>query len=185
MAEKSQHAVADNHDKLFNDANAPVGGNAKGDVTVVEFFDYQCGYCKQTQEFILKLLDADKNVKIIFKEFPILGPNSVQAAKAALASVRQDKYIKFHNALLATKDHLTDDVIAKVAKDAGLDVEKMKKDMADPVIEAIVKANQDLGSEIGARGTPTFVIGDQVYPGALPYDQLKKTIDDARKNSKK
>ena len=185
LAIKSQKAASENHEKLYNDANAPVGGNAKGGVTLVEFFDYQCGYCKKAQDDVLKLLNTNKDLRVVYKEFPILGPTSVVASKAALASVKQDKYIKFHDALLAVKDHLSDDSVFKVAKDVGLDVEKLKKDMEDPAIAAMLKANQDLGGEIGARGTPTFVVGDQVYPGAIPYDQLKQSIDDSQKTGKK
>ena len=182
---KNQQALAANRDKIFNDANAPVGGNPKGDVTVVEFYDYQCGYCKMTEEAVRKLLTEDKNVKFVYKEYPILGPNSVQASKASLASVRQGKFAKFHDALMTTKDHLTDDVIFKVAKSNGLDAEKLKKDMTDESIDKMIKANQALGNEIGAHGTPTFVIGDQVYPGALPYESLKKSVDELRASAKK
>jgi protein-disulfide isomerase len=181
---KSKEALTGNRDKIFNDPNAPVGGNLKGTVTVVEFYDYQCGYCKSMQDSVDKLLKEDKNVKFVYKEFPILGDNSVKAAKAALAGVRQGKFPQLHEALMASKEHLTDDVIFKIAKGLGVDLEKLKKDMADEAIEKMVKANQELGSEIGAHGTPSFVIGDQVYPGAMSYDQLKQTVDEARKNAK-
>ncbi len=184
-ANKGQQAIATNREKIFNDSTAPVGGNPKGDVTVVEFFDYQCGYCKMAREAIAKLTSTDKNVKIIYKEFPILGPVSVQASKAALASVRQGKYQKFHDALLDTKDHLTEDMVYKIAKDVGLDVEKLKKDMGGDDISKIIQANLALAGEIGARGTPTFVISDQVYPGAMQFDQLQKVVEDARKSDKK
>ncbi len=185
IASQGQKALSTSRDKIFNDANAPVVGNVKGDVTMVEFFDYQCGYCKMAHEAIVKLMETDKNVKLIYKEFPILGEGSVQASRAALASVRQNKYEAFHNALMATKAHLTEDIVLKVAKDTGLDLEKLKKDMDDESIEKIVKANLELGSQIGARGTPTFVIGEQVYPGAMQYDQMKQAVDTARQNAKK
>jgi len=176
---KSKQAVTTSKDKIFNDPNTPVGGNPKGDVTVVEFFDFQCGYCKMSEEGIQKLLKEDKNVKFLYKDFPILGPMSTVAAKAALASARQGKYVKFHDALMAKKEHLTEDMIYQIAKESGLDVEKLKKDMADDAIAKIVEANLKLGSDIGVRGTPMFVIGEQVYPGALQADQLKKAVDDA------
>jgi protein-disulfide isomerase len=184
-AAKTKAAVASDHAKLFEDPTTPIGGNPKGDVTVVEFFDYQCGYCKMAEPNIEKLLKEDKNVKLIYKDFPILGPMSVTAAKAALAAARQDKYIKFHDALMAQKGHLDEDLIYKVAKESGLDVEKLKKDMNDEVIDKAVETNVALGTEIGARGTPTFIIADQVYPGAMEYDQLKKAVDDARAAAKK
>lgn len=179
---KSQQALTANRDKVFNDPTSPVGGNLKGDVTVVEFFDYQCGYCKQVQEAVVKLLDTDKNIKIIYKEYPILGANSVTAAKVSLAVYKEDKskYVKFHDALMSVKDHPNEEMIYKIAKDAGFDVDKLKKDAADPAIDAIVEADQKLGQEIGAKGTPTFVIGDKVYPAALPYEQLKDLVDKAR-----
>lgn len=181
----TQKALSGSHDKLYNNAKDPVGGNPKGDIAVVEFFDYQCGYCKMAHEAVSKLIAEDKNVKIIYKEYPILGPGSQQAAKAALASVKQGKYQKFHDALMTVKDRLSDDVIFKAAQDAGLNVEKLKKDMADPALEAQVKETIALGQEVGARGTPTFVIADKLYPGAMPYDQLKKIVDEARASAKK
>ncbi|NTU76363.1 MAG: DsbA family protein [Alphaproteobacteria bacterium] len=184
-ATKGKEAVIKNHDKIFNDASAPVGGNPKGDVTVVEFFDYQCGYCKMTQEIVGKLVAEDKNIKLVYKEYPILGPDSARVAKAALASVKQGKYVKFHDALMATKEPLADDALFRVAKDVGLDVEKLKKDMDDEAIEKMVKANREVGVEIGARGTPTFVIGEQVFPGAVPLESLKQAIAEARKSAKK
>lgn len=183
--EKSQKALANNRDKIFNDANAPVGGNPKGDVTVVEFYDYQCGYCKMSEEAIVKLLAEDKNIKFVYKEFPVLGPMSTQAAKASLASVRQGKFAKFHEALMNTKDHLSEDVILKVAKSVGLDAEKLKKDMADEAIDKMIKENIATGNEVGAHGTPTFIIGDQIFPGAMPIEAMKKAVEATRKGAKK
>lgn len=182
---KSKEAIANFKDKIFNDPNTPVGGNPKGDVVMVEFFDYQCGYCKMTEPAILKVLQEDKNVKFLYKDFPILGPMSVTAAKASLASVRQNKYVKFHDALIGKKDHLSEDMIYQTAKDVGMDVEKLKKDMADDSIGKLVDANLKLGGDIGVRGTPMFIIGSQVYPGALQYEQMKKAVDDARAANKK
>ncbi len=181
---KNKAVIATDHDKIYSSPDAPVGGNPKGDVTVVEFFDYQCGYCKMAEPTVQKLLKEDKNVKIIYKDFPILGPVSVTAAKAALASVRQDKYQKFHDALLVQKGHLDEDAIYKVARESGIDVERLKKDMNDDAISKIIEANVALGTEIGARGTPTFIVAEQVFPGALEYDQLKKAVDDARAGKK-
>ncbi|MGE3622663.1 MAG: DsbA family protein [Bdellovibrionales bacterium] len=182
---KSKSAITSNKDKLYNDPNSPVGGNPKGDVTVVEFFDYQCGYCKMSQPTVEKLIKEDKNVKVVYKEFPILGPASTTATKAALASVKQNKYEKLHEALMTEKGHFTDDIVYKIAKDAGLDVEKLKKDMNDPSIDKMIEANIALGTEIGARGTPTFIINDELFPGAMEYPQLKKAVEDARTAGKK
>jgi len=182
---KTKGAVTASKDKIYNDPNTPVGGNPKGDVTMVEFFDYQCGYCKMSEEGIEKILKDDKNVKFVYKDFPILGPMSVTAAKAALASARQNKYVKFHDALMAKKDHLTEDMIYQIAKDVGLDVDKLKKDMSDDATAKIVQDNLTLGNDVGVRGTPMFIIGEQVYPGALQPEQLKKAVDDARAATKK
>ncbi len=184
-AAKSKTALASSHDKIFNDPTSPIGGNPKGNVAVVEFFDYQCGYCKMTEPGVQKLLKEDRNVKFIYKDFPILGPMSVEAAKASLAAVKQGKYIQFHDALMGIKDHLSEDLLFKAAKDAGLDVDKLKKDMNDEAIGKMVDANVALGESLGARGTPTFIIGEEVYPGAMQYEQLKKSVDDARAAAKK
>ncbi|MDE1900724.1 MAG: DsbA family protein [Alphaproteobacteria bacterium] len=188
---KSKSAVNDAKARVFDDPNSPVGGNPKGDVTVVEFFDYQCPYCKASHKAVTELLKDDKNVRFIYKEFPILGPTSVTAAKAALASVKQGKYIVFQNALMnapfSHNAHPDADnaLIYQTAKDVGLNVDKLKKDMEDPAIEADLKANLKLGEDIGVRGTPMFIVGDNVYPGALQYDQLKQAVADARAAAKK
>jgi protein-disulfide isomerase len=184
---KSEIAIKSATDKIYNNPDTPVGGNPKGDVTVVEFFDYQCGYCKMAEADAEKLLKEDKNVKFIYKDFPILGPASSQAAKVAMAAAMQGtpKYIKLHDALMAQKEHLNEDMVYKAAKEAGLDVEKLKKDMASDKVAKEVQANLDLGSEVGVRGTPMFIIGENVYPGAMQYDQLKKAVDDARAAAKK
>ncbi|MBV8061074.1 MAG: DsbA family protein [Alphaproteobacteria bacterium] len=181
---KTQDAIKTAKDKIYNDADTPVGGNPKGKVTVVEFFDYQCGYCKMSEEAVQQMLKDNKDVKFIYKDFPILGPMSTTAAKIALAAARQGnaKYIKFHDGLMGVKEHLSEDIIYKVAKDVGLDVEKLKKDAADDSVAKIAQTNVELGTEIGVRGTPMFIIGDKVYPGALQAEQLKKAVEDARKN---
>jgi len=189
---KSQAALTTDHDKVYGDPNSPVGGNPKGDVTVVEFFDYQCGYCKMAEPNVEKLLKEDKNIKFIYKEYPILGPTSVLASKAALASIRQnkDKYEKFHSALMTAnfthgqKPAQDEELVYKLAKDNGLDVTKLKKDMEDPELEKIVEANVALGEEVGARGTPTFIINDTISPGAMEYDAMKKSISEARSGKK-
>jgi protein-disulfide isomerase len=182
---KGEEAVAKSKDKIFNNPNSPIVGNAKGDVTVVEFYDYQCGYCKMSEVAIEKLLKEDKNVKFIYKDFPILGPASVDASKASFASMKQDRFMKFHNALMNKKDHVSDELITKTAKEVGLDVEKLKKDMTDPAIQKMIDENLELGSEVGVRGTPMFIINDKIYPGALQFDQLKKAVDEARAAAKK
>lgn len=182
---KSKSAVTEAKDRLFNDPHSPIGGNPKGNLTIVEFYDYNCGYCKMSEESIQKLLKEDKNIKFIYKDFPILGQVSGEAAKASLASVKQGKFQAFHDALMAKKDHLSSDLITQTAKDAGVDVEKMKKDMEDQSISEIITANLKLGQDIGVRGTPMFIIGDNIYPGALKYEEMKQAVADARNGAKK
>lgn len=185
---KTADAIKKNKAKIFEDADTPVGGNLKGDVTIVEFSDFQCGYCKMSEPFIEKILQEDKGVKFVYKDFPVLGPQSVTAAKAALAVFKlygADKYVKMHDALLAKKEHLTDDMIYAAAKDVGADVDKVKKEADAEAMQKHVQSNLDLGIEIGVRGTPLFIIGDKIYPGAMQqYDQLKKAVDDARASKK-
>ncbi len=183
QADKSVADVAKNATKLFNDPTSPVGGNLKGDVTMVEFFDYRCGYCKAVHPEILKALDADKNIRFVYKEFPIFGPDSVATSKLALASVRQDKYPLFHNALMAAKGHLTEEEVLKVAKAVGLDVAKLQKDAKDPAIAKAVEANQDLATTLGLHGTPAFIIGDKVYPGGLGASQIQAAVAEARRDA--
>ncbi|MDP9127065.1 MAG: DsbA family protein [Pseudomonadota bacterium] len=177
---KTEEAIGKSQDKLYQDASSPVAGDPHGDVTIVEFFDYQCGYCKMSEEGIEKLLKNDKKVKFIYKDYPILGPASVQAAKASFASIRQGKYLPLHDALMNKKEHLTDEAIYQAAKDVGLNVDKLKKDMADPAIQKMVDDNVALGTQIGVRGTPMFIINGQIFPGALQYDQLNKIVQDVR-----
>jgi len=182
---KSKSAISEAKDRVFNDPHTPVGGNPKGNVTIVEFFDYQCGYCKMSEEGVEKLLKEDKNIKFIYKDFPILGPVSGEASKAGLASDKQGKFQAFHDALLSKKDHLTSEMIYQTAKEVGLDVDKLKKDMADPAISEEIAANLKLGEDVGVRGTPMFIVNDNIFPGALQYQQLKDAVAAARSPDKK
>ena len=136
------------------------------------------------QDVVERVLKKDKNVKIVYKEYPILSPQSGEAAKAALASVKQGKYDKFHAALMHKKDHFTSEMIYDIAKSVGLDVSKLKKDMEDPAIVKALEANMALGQAVGARGTPTFLIGEVVYPTALNFEQLEKAINGVRSETK-
>ncbi len=178
---KNREAIGKNQQGLLNDPNAPVGGNPKGDVTVVQFFDYTCGYCKVAQTQVEKFLQEDKNVRLVYKEFPVLGSGSFETSKAALASVAQGKYVAFHNALMSSKERPSGDVLFKIAKEVGLDVEKLKKDMESEKISKILDANKELAAQMGIRGTPTFIIGKNMYPGAMPLAQLKETVAKERK----
>ncbi len=182
---KTKEEINNAKDKIFNDPTSPVAGNPKGNVTIVEFYDYQCGYCKMSEDAVEKLLKEDKNIKFIYKEFPILGPVSAEASKAALASVKQGKFQALHAALMNKKEHLTSEMIYQIAKDAGLDVEKLKKDMAENALNDALNTNLKLGQDIGVRGTPMFIVNENIYPGAIQYDQLKKAVADVRSETKK
>lgn len=179
-AADAKDALQKNHDKIFNDPDSFVGGNPKGDVTIVEFFDYQCGYCKMAHGFVQELLQDDKNIRFVYKEFPILGDGSLLASRAAIASIKQKKYEKFHNALMENKSQLSEDAIMNIAKTVGLDPDQLKKDMASEKVSQIIETDRELGNQLGIRGTPMFIIGEQTFPGALGLDQMKKAIEEAR-----
>ncbi len=182
---KTKDAVSQFHDKIMNDPETPTSGNPKGDITIVEFYDYQCGYCKMTEEAVRKVMHEDKNIRLVYKNYPILGQVSVIASRAALASVRQNKFVAFHEALMDKKEHLTEPMIYDVAKSVGIDVEKLKKDMNDDKVSKAIDDNMKLGNDVGVRGTPMFVINDQIYPGAMQYDQMKSAVKDVRAKEQK
>ncbi len=168
-------------EEIFNDPASPVGGNPDGDVTLVEFFDYQCPYCKRIFPSIQALLAEDRNLRYVFKEFPILGKESVFAARAALAAQRQGKYLEFHMAVMTAKGKLTEARVMRLAKTAGLDVDRLRRDMADGTVDAMIRRNLDLADGLGIFSTPVFIIGDTQIPGAVEIDTLKTLIARARK----
>jgi protein-disulfide isomerase len=157
-----------------------VAGNASGDVTVVEFFDYACSHCKNIEPTVKQLLTEDRKIRLVYKEYPILGPASIVAARAALAARAQDKYLPFHDALMVLEEPLTEATIFRVANQIGLDVDRLKTDMAAPAIAEAIERNYALGQALGINGTPAFVIGDDVAPGAVPLARLKQFVTRAR-----
>jgi protein-disulfide isomerase len=178
---KATKVLSDRASEIFNDPATPVGGNPKGDVTIVEFFDYRCPYCKQVLPTLQTVLKEDHQLRFVYKEFPVLGPASVVAAHAALAAQRQGKYEAFHTAMMATKGQITEDTVYKVAGSVGLDVDRLKQDMAAPEIDRELKANMALAEELNIRGTPGFIVGTKIVPGALDLNALKNMIAEARK----
>lgn len=174
-------AVAAHQEQLYRDPDAPVLGNPTGDVTVVEFFDYRCPYCKQVAPSLSQLLKEDGKLRLVLKEFPILGPDSVLAARAALAAQAQGKYAAMHAALLRHRSTFDDAAIARIATDAGLDVARMKSDMAKPEITAMIDRNKGLARALSVTGTPAFIIGDRVVPGAVDLETLKLLVAETRK----
>ena len=179
-ADAQTQAVLQNKDKLFNDPATPVAGNAMGDVTIVEFFDYHCPYCKAVAGPLQKLTEEDKGVRLVMKEFPILGQDSLLASQAALASVPQGKYWEFHQALMEHRGQFDMEVIKSIAAKVGLDPAKLEADMQSDTIKPIISANHDLAQTLDIGATPTFIIGDQVVEGAVPLERLKELIQKAR-----
>jgi protein-disulfide isomerase len=181
-AQKAQqaHSLKSSRDELLHDPDSPIGGNASGDVSVVEFFDYQCGYCKRAFPDTKRLVKDDSGVRFVYKEFPILGPASLIAARVALAARKQGKYVAFHDALMSARGRLDEARILSIARGAGLDVAQLKKDMADPEIDRIIARNKALARKLGVTGTPGFVIGDAVVPGAISLEQMKSLVAEAR-----
>jgi protein-disulfide isomerase len=178
---KATQAVAQNRREIFDDPETPVAGNPQGNATIVEFFDYRCPYCKQVQPSLESLLKQDPKLRVVYKEFPILGPVSVTAAQAALAAQRQRKYDAFHAAMMAARGQITDDTVYQVAGSVGLDVDRLKHDMASPEIAQQLKANLALAEVLDIHGTPAFIVGDHVVPGAVDLGALKTMVADARK----
>ena len=164
-AAAKKQALAANHDDLLADPSSPVLGNPSGDVTVVEFFDYRCGYCKRVAPAVTSLLAADANVRLVLKELPILGPDSLLAAKSALAAHKQGRYADFHAALLAAPS-IDEAAIDKLATDSGLDVDRFRADRTDAATTAAIEKNHRLAQALGINGTPAFIVGDRVVPGA-------------------
>jgi protein-disulfide isomerase len=170
----------DRRSEIFDDPATPVGGNPHGDVTVVEFFDYRCPYCKQVQPALQTLLDRDHKLRFIYKEMPVLGAASVVAARAALAAQRQGKYEAFHAAMMGMKGQITEETVDKIAGSVGLDVEWLKQDMAASEIVRALRANVALAHALNIHGTPGFIIGNRIVAGALDLDTLKNMIAAAR-----
>jgi protein-disulfide isomerase len=178
---KAAKVLGDRQAEIFDDPATPVGGNPQGDVSIVEFFDYRCPYCKQVLPTLQTLLDQDRRVRFVYKEMPVLGRESVTAAHAALAARRQGKYEAFHVAMMGTKGQISEETVYKVAGSVGLDVDRLKKDMADPEIDRALKANLALADALNIHGTPGFIIGDHIVPGAIDLAALQNMIADARK----
>jgi protein-disulfide isomerase len=178
--DKASAALVAHRREIFDDPDAPIAGNPQGDATLVEFFDYRCPYCKQVEPSIEALVAEDPQLRFVYKEFPVLGPDSVTAARAALAARKQGKYDALHRALMALKGQVNDASVLKVAASVGLDLDRLTRDMAAPDIERMLKANVDLAEALDIHGTPGFVVGNEIVPGAVSLDALKQLIQTAR-----
>jgi protein-disulfide isomerase len=173
-------AIAQNSKAIFRQAGDLVAGNPDGDVSMTEFFDYNCAWCKKGLPEVLSLLKSDPKLRLVMKEFPIFGEDSEYAAKAALASGAQGKYWQFHLALLGHEGKVTKAVVDQTAKAQGLDLAKLKTDMASPAIAETLVRNQQLAQALNITGTPGFVIDRTVVPGYLPAEGLAQKIKAVR-----
>jgi protein-disulfide isomerase len=180
-AMQAEKQIVANKDEIFSADTAMIGGNPNGDVTLVEFFDYHCSFCRLAQPDIVKLLKQDPNVRVVFKEYPVLGPQSITASRAAIASAKQGKYVQYHMALMGLQEPLTDAAIYRVAGEVGLDVARLKEDMKSEDIDNVMAANLKLAKKLGIDGTPSFIVGTQLMQGLVPYETLTETIAKARK----
>jgi protein-disulfide isomerase len=184
-AEKHRTMVKENSATLFNSAHQVVLGNPQGDVTMVEFFDYNCGYCKRALTDMLGLLKTDSNLKFVLKEFPVLGEGSVEAAHVAVAARMQDttgkKYIEFHQKLLGGRGQVDKARALAVAKEVGFDMARIEKDMGSDEVKKTIDENMKLADALGVSGTPSYVVGHEVVVGAVGLNELKEKIDAERK----
>jgi protein-disulfide isomerase len=180
VKDRLRDTVRQNLDELYGHSPAFTAEDKSAEqVTLVEFFDYRCGYCKKVDGTVADLAKKP-GVRIVYKDFPILGPESLTAARAALAADKQGGYEKFHHALLAAPT-LTEDTIAKIAAESGLDVAQLKQDMKSPEIEQTLNRNRQLAEKLNIQSTPTFIIGTELVSGALPPQTLQSLIDSARR----
>ena len=184
-AEKNRAAVAENNATIFSSPHQVVLGNPQGNVTMVEFFDYNCGYCKHALSDMLTLLKTDPNLKFVLKEFPVLGEGSVEAAHVAVAARMQDvtgkKYIEFHQKLLGGRGPADKARALAAAKEVGFDMARIEKDMGSDEVKKTIDENLKLADLIGVNGTPSYVVGDEVVVGAVGLDALKEKIAAERK----
>ncbi len=167
-------------DRLENDPNAPVLGNPNGDVTIVEFFDYNCPYCRRVKPEIQVILKNDPDVRLVYREWPILGEGSVFAAKAALASRKQGKYEEFHWAMMGLRGRAEEASVLRIAEDIGLDIDQLRADMDAPEVVDHIAVSMQLTEALGFSGTPSFVIGDALVPGYVKANVLASAIAKAR-----
>ncbi|WP_413936490.1 DsbA family protein [Nitrospira sp. BLG_1] len=174
--ERQKVTLKTKQDELLHDPLSPVSGNPKGEITVVEFYDYRCGFCKRAAPAVTELQKVDPRVRVVYKDFPILGEASELAAKAALASYAQGKHQAFHEALLESHVDVTKESILKIATKVGLDAKRLEADMADPKWKGVIAKNRALARELGISGTPGFIVGNELVPGALDLNGLKELI---------
>jgi len=183
-SEKQQATIAKNADAIFNAPRGVTMGNKDGDVTFVEFFDYNCGFCKRAMADMMELMKNDPKLKVVLKEFPVLGQGSIEAAQVGVAVRMQDpggkKYLDFHQKLLNGRGQVDKARAMAAAKEAGLDMAKLEKDISSPEVRATLEENLRIADSLGMNGTPSYVIGKQIVIGAVGADALREKISNAR-----
>lgn len=188
-AEADQRAklLAESREMIFNAPTDVVLGDPNGDVTLVEFFDYNCGYCKRALGDLVKLLEEDKKLRVVLKDYPVLGQGSVEAALVAVAvkqQIRDNKFLDFHKTLLLTRGPIAKDRALAVAKESGVDMAKLEKDMAAFAGRDDLAAGVKLGEALNLNGTPSYIMGEDIIIGAVGYDELKTKVAAMRKCGK-
>ena len=173
-------AIEAHRQEIFGVATDPVRGNPRGNVTIVEFFDARCPYCKRLHAEMGPLLQRDGNIRVVMKDLPILGPQSVVASRALLAAHRQGKYPELYDALMSLRGEPTDAVIRSEAERIGLDYARLRREMDDPAIQQRLDANIALARALRIEGTPALIIGDTLVPGAVPVAQIEQMVAEAR-----
>ena len=176
LKDHQKAALVTKQKELLHDPTSPVSGNQKGEITLVEFYDYRCGFCKRAASAVTELQKVDPRVRVVYKDFPILGEPSELAAKAALASQAQGKHQAFHEALLASHADMSKEAILKIAVGVGLNAKRLEADMANPRWQAVIDKNRALARELGISGTPGFIVGNELVAGWLDLNGLKALI---------
>ena len=175
--------LKENFMQFANNPNIPYMGSDTPKVIIIEFFDYNCSYCKKSLDAVAELLRTEYDLKISFRDYPILSPSSRIAAKAALAAKKQGKYFSFHSALMSMQGNLNEDKIFTIANNLEMDIEKLKIDMQKDEIEEIIEDNESLARKLNIRGTPTFIINGKLYAGALDLKKLRQIINNSLQDS--
>lgn len=178
-AERSQRmktALSQQAERIFNSPHDFVAGNPDGDVTLVEFFDYNCGFCRRALSDMNALLKSDPNLRVVLKEFPVLSQGSLEAAQLAVAAIGQGKYMEFHQTLMSSRGQVDGARALQVAREVGLDVDKLKADAARPEVRDVIASSMQLADQLGISGTPSYILGDDVIPGAVGQDEIARKI---------
>jgi protein-disulfide isomerase len=187
QAEAQKQALAAETAAIMDPARSAIAGNLKGDVTIVEFFDYNCGYCKRSLEDMRVMMKDDPKLRVVMKDFPVLGPESLEASRVAVAvknQLKADKYWDFHARLMSTKGRVNGEKALEVAKESGVDITRLRKDMESPEIKATLDETVALGDRLGLTGTPAFIVADEIVFGAVGVEALKAKVAAVRQCGK-